>query len=131
MAGAWYSANPKGTNMTDQEEQAKKMGSVVAKCWSDESFKKRLLADPAATLKAEGVKFELPVGMTLKAVENTDNVYHIIIPPKPAELSDEQLDKVAGGFSSAGAGVCQPAPMPTIFPGSYGGLSISPTSTHS
>jgi len=54
------------------EEQAKKMGSVIAKCWSDHGFKKKLLADPAATLKAEGVKFELPEGMTLKAVENND-----------------------------------------------------------
>src|SRR4029078_12828965 len=41
------------------EEQAKKMGSVIAKCWSDDGFKKKLLADPAATLKAEGVKFEV------------------------------------------------------------------------
>src|SRR6478736_10356323 len=79
------------------EEQAKKMGSVIAKCWSDESFKKRLLADPAATLKAEGVKIELPAGMTLKAVENTDKVNHIVLPAKPTELSEEQLDMVAGG----------------------------------
>ena len=91
--------------MADQEEQArkmmedqaKKMGSVVAKCWSDDSFKKKLLADPAATLKAEGVKIDLPAGMTLKAVEDTDKVCHIIIPPKPTELSDEQLEMAAGG----------------------------------
>src|SRR4029078_1363291 len=79
------------------EEQAKKMGSVIAKCWSDDGFKKKLLADPAATLKAEGVKFELPEGMTLKAVENTVKVYHVIIPPKPTELSEDELDMVAGG----------------------------------
>jgi hypothetical protein len=91
------------------EEQAKKMGSVVAKCWSDEGFKKKLLADPAATLKAEGVKFELPAGMTLKAVENTDKVHHIVLPPKPTELSDEQLEVAAGGASACWqqCGFCQ------------------------
>ena len=92
------------------EEQAKKMGLLIAKCWSDDGFKKKLLADPAATLKAEGVKFELPAGMTLKAVENTDKVYHIVLPPKPTELSEEQLEMAAGGGSGAcwqQCGFCQ------------------------
>src|SRR6476620_7518390 len=79
------------------EEQAKKMGSVIAKCWSDDGFKKKLLADPADTLKAEGINIEMQAGMTLKAVENTDKVYHLVIPAKPTELSEEQLDMVAGG----------------------------------
>ena len=99
------------------EEQAKKMGSVIAKCWADEGFKKKLLADPAATLKAEGVKFELPEGMTLKAVENTDKVYHIIIPAKPMEMSDEQLDMVAGGVPICwGPGRCGGGPRPAPDP---------------
>src|SRR5689334_19045598 len=84
------------------EEQAKKMGSVIAKCWSDDGFKKKLLADPAATLKGEGVKFELPAGMSIKAVENSEKVYHIVIPAKPKELSEEQLDNVAGGMPNRG-----------------------------
>jgi hypothetical protein len=79
------------------EEQATKMGQLTAKAWADENFKKKLLSDPAATLKAEGVKFELPAGSTLQAVENTDKVFHIVIPAKPGELSEEDLDKVAGG----------------------------------
>jgi len=89
------------------EEQAKKMGSVIAKCWSDDGFKKKLLADPAATLKAEGINFEMQAGMTLKAVENTDKVYHFVIPAKPTELSEEQLDMVAGGdFTYKASGFC-------------------------
>ena len=78
------------------EEQAKKMGILIAKCWSDDGFKKRLLADPGATLKAEGV--ELPDDLTYKAVENTDKVFHLVIPAKPNELSDEDLNMVAGGI---------------------------------
>jgi len=103
------------------EEQAKKMGSLIAKCWSDDGFKKKLLADPAATLKAEGVKIEFPAGMTLKAVENTDKVYHIVLPAIPTELSDEQLEVAAGGDSGAcwqQCGFCQGTitnpPPPTV-----------------
>ena len=76
------------------EEQAKKMNQIIAKCWADEAFKAKLLADPAATLKAEGA--EVPAGLTVKAVENTDQVFHLVIPAKPTDLSDEDLDKVAG-----------------------------------
>ena len=78
------------------EEQGKKMNQIIAKCWADEAFKTKLLADPAATLKAEGA--EVPAGLTVKAVENTDKVFHLVIPAKPTDLSDEDLDKVAGGF---------------------------------
>ena len=85
----------KGTTM-NLAERGKKMSELVAKCWADDGFKQKLLADPAATLKAEGA--ELPAGLTVKAVENTDNVFHLIIPAKPTDLSDEQLDQVAAGY---------------------------------
>ena len=83
----------------NQEEQAKQMGQLIAKCWADEDFKAKLLADPAATLKAEGA--EVPEGVTIKAVENTDIVFHLVIPPAPDDLSDDDLDKVSGGWSQA------------------------------
>ena len=79
----------------NQEAQGEKMVQLIAKCWADEGFKHELLADPEATLKAEGV--ELPAGRSIKALENTDKVFHLVIPAKPADLSDEDLDKVAGG----------------------------------
>ena len=80
----------------NQEEQRKALGQLIAKCWADESFKQQLLADTMATLKAEGA--ELPAGLTVKAVENSDTVFHLVIPAKPrSDLSDDDLDKVAGG----------------------------------
>ena len=82
-----------------QEEQGKKMGQLIAKCWADDGFKRKLLADPAATLKAQGVA--LPAGVSIKALENTDKVFHLVIPAKPTDLSDEDLDKVAGGMTSS------------------------------
>jgi hypothetical protein len=86
----------------NQEEQGKKMQQVIAKAWMDDSFKQMLLADPAAALKQEGIT--VPDGVMIKAVENTDKVFHLVLPPKPAdgELMDEQLDAVAGGFTITG-----------------------------
>jgi hypothetical protein len=80
-----------------KEEQGKKMGQIIAKAWADEAFKQRLLADATAVLKEEGVP--VPHGLTVKAVENSRKVFHLVIPPKAPEgqLDDEQLAQVAGG----------------------------------
>jgi hypothetical protein len=82
----------------NQKAQAKRMSQVIAKCWSDEGFKRKLLADP--TLKAAGV--ELRAGLSIKVLENTDKVFHLVIPAKPADLSkdlsDEELGEVVGGL---------------------------------
>ena len=39
---------------------------------------------------------KVPAGLSIKAVENTDKVFHFVIPPKP-ELSEVDLGKVSGG----------------------------------
>jgi len=78
----------------DREEWSKKIGQVISKAWSDEAFKKKLMSDATPILKANGIT--LPEGVVVKAIENTDKVFYLIIPPKPV-LTDEQLDKVAGG----------------------------------
>ena len=76
----------------------KKYGQIIAKCWADEKFKKEFIKDPAKVLKENGLN--IPEGMGFKVLENTEKLSHIIIPLKPSqELSDEQLDKAAGGSS--------------------------------
>jgi hypothetical protein len=77
------------------EEQSKKMNQLVAKCWADEAFKRKLLADPAGTLAAEGI--EVPAGMSIKALENTNKIFHLVIPERPSALTDAELEEVAGG----------------------------------
>jgi hypothetical protein len=74
-------------------------GKVVAKAWSDEAFKKRLLADPAAVLKENGV--EVSGEVAVKVIEDSAKVVHLILPERPSELSDEALDQVAGGMMKA------------------------------
>jgi len=79
----------------NQEEQGKKISQLIAKCWADEGFKQKILANPAAILRAEGL--ELRDDVSYVAHENTDKVFHLVIPAKPTELSDEDLADVAGG----------------------------------
>jgi hypothetical protein len=79
-----------------KQDQAEKMGKIIAKAWADADFKKRLLTDATAALKAEGLT--LPEGVTVKALENTETTFHLVIPPKPShELSDEEISACAGG----------------------------------
>lgn len=72
---------------------------VVAKAWTDESFKAALIAAPAATLKEVGI--EIADGVTLKVVEDTETVVNLVLPraPKEGELSDELLEGVSGGVA--------------------------------
>lgn len=82
--------------MNQQNEKAKKMGQLIAKCWQDEALKAKLIGNPAAVLKEFGL--EAPAGVELKVVENSAEVQYLVLPAKPSgELSDEQLDGVAGG----------------------------------
>ena len=73
-------------------------GKIIAKAWRDPAFKAELIANPAAALKAEGI--DVPAGMAVTVLENTDKQFHLVLPPKPTgELSDGALDGVAGGYS--------------------------------
>ena len=74
-------------------------GKIVARTWSDAAFKEQLLADPAKALKEYGIAF--PGGVTLKVMEDSADVVHLILPPPPGELGFEKLDKVAGGAFDA------------------------------
>ena len=85
------------------QEFTKQYGQVIAKAWADDEFKARLLADPASVLKAEGIA--VPDGVELRAVENTDSVMYLTLPPKPSEdLSDEQLNQLARGGTASSTG---------------------------
>jgi hypothetical protein len=87
----------------DFTKQQEVYAQVVQKAWEDADFKAKLVADPIATLEAfTGEKFNVPEGKTLVVRDQTDeSTMYINIPPAQTrdevELTDEQLEAVAGG----------------------------------
>ena len=86
------------------EIDMKTWSQIVAKAWADDNFKKRVLSNPAAVLREHGV--QMPAGVDLRVVENTDTVTHLTLPPKPKteveELNDGELASVVGGLGVLG-----------------------------
>ena len=74
-----------------------KLAPIIAKAWQDEAYKKGLIADPKGVLQKE-FGLELPPALSIEVLEESPTKLYLVIPPKPTdELSDEQLDAVAGG----------------------------------
>ncbi len=65
------------------KEHRKKMAKVVAKAWSDASFKRKLMSDPKTILEAQGVT--VPEGLEIEVVEQTKDLVYIVIPFKPED----------------------------------------------
>ena len=86
-------------------EERNKLAELFAACWKDEALKARFMTDPKAVMAEHGI--DVPDGMDVNVVENSDNTVHITMPVAPAgygDLSDEELTNVAGGCG---------APMPS------------------
>ena len=84
-------------------EQRNKLADLFAACWKDEALKHRFMADPKAVLAEYGM--DVPDGMAVNVVENTDNTVHITMPAPPSgylDLSDEELSHAAGGDQGDG-----------------------------
>ena len=82
------------TPLTRQEMEDK----LVARAWQDESFKQELLSNPRAAFEKEGIP--LPESINIQVVEETADTIYFILPLQPSEteeLSDAELESVAGG----------------------------------
>ncbi|PKK88896.1 MAG: hypothetical protein CVV64_16765 [Candidatus Wallbacteria bacterium HGW-Wallbacteria-1] len=98
----FHAVLPLPTEKTVMEELAKinpAFAKMYYKAWTDEDFKKRLLADPSAGFQ-EATGIHAPEFMKIVMHENTPNLVHIALPyvsPVEGELSDADLEAVAGG----------------------------------
>lgn len=79
-----------------QTDYPVKIQQILARCRRDDNFRKAVLADTMAALRAEGVT--PPGGMTIKAVEYADGISLLTLPSSPAALPDEDLENVVGGL---------------------------------
>lgn len=72
-------------------------GLLVADIWEDDALRKRLLSDPATVLRERGM--EVAPNVQIKVTEDSPKVMNLVIPEKPseAELSEQELQTVAGG----------------------------------
>jgi hypothetical protein len=96
----------------NQEVQNDPINNILTKCWADASFKQQLLTDPAAALKAEGI--DIPAGYTVRVLENTENIFHFVIPNRSTDLPDGLLEKLAGGTNSKEVSVLNSLPKGAI-----------------
>ncbi len=56
---------------------------IIEKAWADPAFKKLLLTDAKKALK-EAFEIEIPAHIALQALEETENQFYLVIPPKPS-----------------------------------------------
>lgn len=74
---------------------------IIDKALADAGFRRRLMADPAAAMRDAGLV--VPEGVTFTVLEDTATHIHLVLPPQldEGELSDGDLDGVAGGRQAA------------------------------
>jgi hypothetical protein len=89
-------------------DQTDALQQVIDRCWEDEAFKERLVADPAATLAEAGV--EVPEGVTVRVVVESATERALVVPlPPQRELADAELAGIHGGwFFSCSTMDCNP-----------------------
>lgn len=100
--------------MTAQVEQAVNArkdleAKLVARAVKDASFRQRLLSDPKSALQEEIGQLapgtSLPEGFQVEVLEEDDRSLYVVLPSKQSEsreLSDEELQPVAGGILITG-----------------------------
>lgn len=90
----------------NQEEAQAALQMIIKRATTDAEFRELFLTNPAAAVK-EVTGRELPEGFTLRVVENKGADLTVVLPDTPpaSELSDSELEAVAGGHK-CGAGTC-------------------------
>jgi Nitrile hydratase, alpha chain len=79
--------------------------ALVRTALKDESFRESLVANPKLAVE-QTLGTKLPEDMEVVAVQDTDEKMFIVLPMQlpfeTGDLSDAELEKIAGGFLDAG-----------------------------
>ena len=79
---------------------------IVEKCWKDESYKKRVIANPVVALKEAGHKPSPSIKYIVIEEKDSELKSYLSLPKKPdsKEMSDDALKNIAGGQRCGGGG---------------------------
>ena len=78
------------------------VADVVDRATTDPAFRRRLLDEPADTLRTAGV--EVDEGSEVRVVENTDRLRHLVLPGKPDGFEDDEPgSRVTAGTTDSAA----------------------------
>ncbi len=95
--------------MSEASSRADMERRLVQRSLQDEAFRQRLLEDPKAAVEEE-LGTRLPEEVRVVAVEETADTNYLVLPvASPAdeggELSERELEAVAGGWDAQTAGL--------------------------
>jgi Nitrile hydratase, alpha chain len=91
------------TEATGGGSRAEMERRLIEKSLQHESFRQRLLDDPKGTIEQE-LETQLRESIEVRVVEESAQTIYLVLPSaspvgQGGELSDQELDAVAGGFS--------------------------------
>jgi len=85
-------------------EEEDKVARLLSRAATDETFKQELFNSPKAVIQRE-LGISIPEDTEVKVLEETDTQNYMVLPAHEAteseELSEEELESVAGGFLGA------------------------------
>ena len=70
---------------------------ILVKAEEDEQFRAQLLDDPKAAIK-DATGLSLPDGINIRVFEDNATDCHLVLPPAGRNLSDQEMNGVAGGI---------------------------------
>src|SRR3954453_10056698 len=91
----------------EQGQEPTREAQVVARAWSDEAFKQRLLAEPHAVLQEHGIRLREDV--TIRVLENTADVVHLVLPARPSTDVAGYSGQLPGQPGVSGPGPAAPS----------------------
>ena len=96
--------------MSETTGRAQMERRLIEKSMEDEAFRQRLIEDPKGAVEDE-LGTRLPKEVRVVAVEETAETIYLVLPSTPmagaegGELSDQELQSVAGGWDTSLPGV--------------------------